>query len=121
MCVTNKYSFLHHNNIGEPCLKNSTQHLNANGSVLLAVCFTNFIRGKQRIDHPKHFWMEELTMTLGLENESVSMKSTLQSIGLSISSLKGLKIANLNVNNLLRHIDEVLLLLCDISFNIFFY
>ena len=52
------------------------------------------------------------------DNESVSMKSTFQSIDFNFSNLKGLKITNLNVNSLLKHIEEIRLLLSDTPFDI---
>jgi hypothetical protein len=54
--------------------------------------------------------------TIGLDNESFLMNSTFQSIDFNFSHLKGLKIANLNVNSLLRHIDEIRLMLSDNPF-----
>ena len=56
--------------------------------------------------------------TIELDNESVSMNSTFQSIDFNFSNLKGLKIANLNVNSLLKHIDEIRLMLSDNPFDI---
>ena len=51
MCVTNNYSFIHHDNIDESCLNNSKLHLNTKGSALLAVDFINFLRGRKRLSH----------------------------------------------------------------------
>ena len=68
MCVTNNYSFIHHDNIDESCLNNSKLHLNAKGSALLAVDFINFLRGRKRLSHinqPKNFWLEETLRQLG--------------------------------------------------------
>jgi exonuclease III len=53
-----------------------------------------------------------------LDNESVSMNSSFRSIDFNFSNLKGLKIANLNVNSLLKHIDDLRLMLSDNPFDI---
>jgi hypothetical protein len=58
MCVTNNYSFIHHDNIDESCLNNSKLHLNAKGSALLVVDFINFLHERKRLSHinqPKTF------------------------------------------------------------------
>ena len=56
--------------------------------------------------------------TTYFESESVSTTSTSIPPDLNISNLKGLKIANLNVNNLLKHIDEIRIFLSDNPFDI---
>ena len=53
----------------------------------------------------------------GLESESVSANSTCLP-DFNISNLKGLKIANLNVNSLLKHIDEIRTWLFENPFDI---
>ena len=53
----------------------------------------------------------------GLESESVSANSTYLP-DFNISNLKGLKIANLNVNSLLKHIDEIRMWLFEKPFDI---
>ena len=53
----------------------------------------------------------------GLESESVSANSTYLP-DFNISNLKGLKIANLNVNSLLKHIDEIRMWLFENPFDI---
>ncbi len=53
----------------------------------------------------------------GLESESVSANS-IYLPDFNISNLKGLKIANLNVNSLLKHIDEIRMWLFGNPFDI---
>ena len=56
--------------------------------------------------------------TISFDSESVSTNSTLFLPDFNISNLKGLKIANLNINSLLKHIDEIRILLSDNPFDI---
>jgi hypothetical protein len=56
--------------------------------------------------------------TISFDSESISTNSTLFLPDFNISNLKGLKIANLNINSLLKHIDEIRILLSDNPFDI---
>ena len=56
--------------------------------------------------------------TISFDSESISTNSTLFLPDFNISNLKGLKIANLNINSLLKYIDEIRILLSDNPFDI---
>ena len=56
--------------------------------------------------------------TAQFDNESDSANLTCQSAQFNISKLKGLNIASLNINSIMRHIDEIRVLLSDCSFAI---
>ena len=56
--------------------------------------------------------------TAQFNNESDSTNLTCQSAQFNISKLKGLNIASLNINSIMRHIDEIRILLSDCSFDI---
>ena len=56
--------------------------------------------------------------TTYFESESVLTTSTSIPPDLNISNLKGLKIANLNVNSILKHIDDIRIFLSDNPFDI---
>ena len=56
--------------------------------------------------------------TAQFDNESDSTNLTCQSAQFNVSKLKGLNIASLNMNSIMRHIDEIRVLLFDCSFDI---
>ena len=56
--------------------------------------------------------------TAQFDNESDSTNLTCQSAQFNISKLKGLNIASLNIKSIMRHVDEIRVLLSDCSFNI---
>ena len=55
--------------------------------------------------------------TAQFDNESDSTNLTCQSAQFNISKLKGLNIASLNINSIMRHINEIRVLLSDCSFD----
>ncbi len=93
-------SFIDNSSINNTCLNGGKLHLNPKGSAFLA---TNFIRLN----------LSNTTLTR-CDQDSGICDNLLR----DITKSKGIKIASLNINSLLKHIEEIRVLLTEYTFDI---
>ncbi len=124
-------TFISNMSVDETCLNSSGLHLNAKGTAILATHFIKFLRDGQslsslrpqkhsRQDFPKNTINHLHGRTTKCDNELEQINcqdvpsNSLLGIDSEINIIaksKGLKIANLNVNSLMKHLDEIRLIL----------
>jgi hypothetical protein len=132
LCTKHGYAFIDNQNIDKSCLNSSNLHLNAKGSAYLAVNFIKFIRPNDAHDqnqrgkdfrpsvHQLHASDGEARSTTAKDLLEPSKRDPMQNYykdhGKSINSLNNLKcmkLANLNINSITKHIDELRILMKD--------
>ena len=95
-CSNRRWGFLPHINIDPSCLNASGLHLNRKGVSILS---SNFLT------HIDSIWISD-----ALEAQCESVGDFISPI---LPSVRGFKLANLNVTSLVKHIDELRILLAD--------
>ena len=134
------FKFIDNKNVDNSCLKGSNLHLNSKGSALLAANFIKFIRGKdvqphylpsknkgfsssiptttsirepsQYIHTARSKQSESKEVSAACDHGCDPIQDSNQGNPLNIlKNLKGLKIASLNINSIIKHIDELQVLL----------
>ena len=141
VCTKLNALFIDNSTIDHSCLNDSKLHLNAKGSAILAVHLIKFLKGgkaststspkKQRYED---FQRSETWRTVEddcpTRREHSPQKETLIDLtygpasGIyddslhAVTKLKGFKIASLNINSLLKHIDELRVLISNSTIDI---